>query len=371
MKPNLLFILHVSPPVNGAAMVGDYISKSPIINRTYDIDYINLTTSFTLDKIGKGGIGKIQGTFKIQSKVLRALLSNRYELCYMTLTARGAGFYKDFFVVLLLKLFGKKIIYHFHNKGVQENSKKWYNHLLYRITFHNTQSILLAPTLYKDIERYVEKDKVHFCPNGIPDLMGKTLVKIEKTKKAEICQFLFLSNMMEEKGVFELLKACKILKAKKTAFQCHFIGAWSDISERSFMDLVDQYDLTNNILVHGKKYDAEKIQFFKNADIFILPTFYHNECFPLVLLEAMQHALPIISTKEGAISEMVVDGVTGVVITQKNTQELADRMEMLMNDPDLREKMGAAGRKRYEKLFTLTVFENKLKSILTDAIDKV
>lgn len=46
----------------------------------------------------------------------------------------------------------------------------------------------------------------------------------------------------------------------------------------------------------------------------MFPTYYHNECFPLVLLEAMQHGLPCISTNEGAISDIVDDGVTGYIV---------------------------------------------------------
>ncbi len=350
-------------------MVGDFIQKSLIVNTTYDADYINLTTSFALNDIGKGGIGKLKALLSIQNKVVKALLNKHYDLCYMTLTAKGAGFYKDFLVVLLLKLFRKKIVYHFHNKGVLENSRKWYNRVLYKMAFYNTDSILLAPNLYQDIERYVKKDRVHFCPNGIPDIQKKPTAPIVNMNGSGVCRILFLSNMMEEKGVLELLRACQLLKIKGKTFECHFIGAWSDISENRFKSLVRQYDIHDLVYVHGKKYNDEKIPFFQNADIFVFPTYYHNECFPLVLLEAMQYQLPIISTREGAISEMVVDGITGVLVQQKNTKELAEQMEVLIDNPEVRRGMGSAGRQRYKSLYTLDVFENKLISILKKVLN--
>src|SRR5690606_7765187 len=91
-----------------------------------------------------------------------------YNLCYMTLNAKGAGFYKDVLVVILLKLANNNIIYHFHNKGVSENSNGFWKRTLYRFVFKNTKSILLSPHLYPDIEHFVKRNDVFYCPNGIP-----------------------------------------------------------------------------------------------------------------------------------------------------------------------------------------------------------
>lgn len=54
MKPRILFILHLPPPVHGAAMMGQYIHDSKVINERFDCHYINLTTAKTLQDIGKG-----------------------------------------------------------------------------------------------------------------------------------------------------------------------------------------------------------------------------------------------------------------------------------------------------------------------------
>ena len=143
-------------------MVGKYITESVAINKSSSIDYINLTTSFELGAIGKGNLSKLFIILKIVRNTFSALLSKRYDLCYMTLTAKGAGFYKDFLIVVLLKLFRRKIIFHFHNKGVKENSTSWFKKLLYRFAFKNTQSILLAPQLYDDVSDYIRQEDAYF-----------------------------------------------------------------------------------------------------------------------------------------------------------------------------------------------------------------
>ena len=56
---------------------------------------------------------------------------------------------------------------------------------------------------------------------------------------------------------------------------------------------------------------SDVMKYVKREDVFVFPTFYHNECFPLVLLEAMQHHLPCISTTEGGIPGIIDDKETG------------------------------------------------------------
>ncbi|MBB6612124.1 glycosyltransferase [Pontibacter sp. Tf4] len=344
-------------------MVGQFIKQSKVINTQFDADYINLTTSFSLDRIGKSDIRKYLTVLQIQVKILKALINRNYDLCYMSFTAKGAGFYKDLFVVAILKLFRKNIIYHFHNKGIAKSSKSRLNNLLYRIAFRNTRTILLSPHLYNDVAGYVDKKDVYFCANGIPE------TESEKNPTRTImqpCKLLFLSNMMEEKGVLVLLEACKLLKDKGLDFECHFVGAWSDISEEMFTATVQEYNIQENIFAYGKKLNGDKKAFLQQADIFILPT--NNDCFPLVLLEAMEYGLPVISTPEGGIPDIVVNGENGFLVPQRDVKALVDKLSILMQEPDLRTKMGAAGRKRYEEFFTLGKFEQNMAEILEDAI---
>lgn len=370
MKSKILMILHIPPPINGAAIVGKYISESERINNAFSVDYINLTTSFELGNIGKGSGAKLLTIAKILSNTAVALVKNKYELCYMTLTAKGAGFYKDFLVVVLLKLFRKKIFYHFHNKGIKENSNTSLKRWLYRITLRNTKSILLAPELYDDLATYVGKEDVYFCPNGIPDLGGRIKHVSGHKIPGLPCKFLFLSNMMREKGVFVLLDACSLLQQKGIPFECHFVGAWSDVSEEDFKGKVAENNLYTLVHAHGPQYGDSKLRFFGDSDVFVFPTFYHNEAFPLVNLEAMQQSLPIISTLEGGIPTMISDGETGFLVPQRNVLELAEKMALLIGDPELRIKMGLAGRRLYEERFTLPRFEDNMMAILQDAIGR-
>ena len=368
-KPRVLFILHLPPPTYGATIVGEYIRQSKLINEEFEADYINLATNKVLTQLGKGSVKKMITFAGILQQVFMALSRKKYDLCYITLTATGAAFYKDLAIVSVVKMFRKKIIYHFHNKGISASKSK-FNNTLYRYAFKETKSILLSRYLYPDIKNYVSEKNVYFCPGGIPAGRQSSIEKKETTAETANtpCQLLFLSNMMREKGIFILLDACKKLKEKNISFECHFIGGWVDVTKEEFDALIQEKNLTDVVFAHGPKYNEEKLAWYRKADVFLFPTFYHYEAFPLVNLEAMQYSLPIVSTPEGGIPEMVVDGETGFLVPQQDVEALAQKLTLLIEDPFLRLKMGEAGKRRFYECFTIETFEQNLAGILKKAI---
>lgn len=360
-KPKVLFLLHLPPPVHGAAMVGQYIKDSSLINNELNCRYINLGISTSINDIGKTNVRKFHQYLSILYQLLVQLLIFKPQLCYLTITAKGSGFYKDFPLIILARIFKRKIVIHFHNKGVSDKQDKFIDHSLYKLAFKNVDVILLSKYLYSDVQKYVPEKRVHYCSNGIPEKASLSNIKESVTlnKKVEI---LFLSNLIEAKGVFVLIDACKILHEKQIPFHCTIVGSEGSISAEQLQSRVTNLGLNEFIQYVGRKYGTEKDFFFTKADIFAFPSY--NETFGLVILEAMQFLLPVISTFEGGIPEIIEDGTTGFLIPQKNVEKLAEKLETLICDDQLRKQMGAAGRAKYEKEFTLNIFEEKLQTIL-------
>jgi glycosyltransferase involved in cell wall biosynthesis len=275
----------------------------------------------------------------------------------MAPTVRGIGFYKDFPIIFLLKLFRKKIVFHLHNKGILRHQDKWFDDKLYRFAFCDTKLILLSERLYDDVKRYADRKNVFICPNGI---LGQAIQKHYRSDTT--ASLLFLSNMMVAKGVYTLLDACTILKGKAIKYRCDFVGKWTDITEKDFQAAIKERNLNDCVFAHGAKYGNEKAYFFEQTDIFIFPTFH--ETFGLVNLEAMKYGLPVVGTDEGGIPDIIDDGITGYIVEKQNPEELANRIETLIANPSLREKMGKAGQKKFQRQFTFDIFERQLFNIL-------
>lgn len=350
--------MHIPPPIHGSSIVGNYLKNSKWINNNFDTDFINLSTSSSLKEIGKFSTFKIKIFIKILFQALVKNLRKKYDICYIAIAINGKAFYRDLLIVILLKLLRKKIILHLHNKGVSK-FKNIFRKMGYRIVFNNTYVILLSELLYSDIEKYVKKENTFICNNGIQlNSYSKPVNKLVTNK----INLLFLSNMMIKKGVFVLLDACKELVKINKEFVCNFVGGWKDITEKEFYNYLFFHKIDNNIKYYGPKYGEDKIDHLKSADIFIHPTL--DDCFPLNLIEAMQYNIPIVSTKEGGIPDIVIDGVTGFLCKKNDPEDLAKKISLLIKNLDLRKKMGDAGRKRYEEKFTLKHFENRMVEIL-------
>jgi glycosyltransferase involved in cell wall biosynthesis len=165
-------------------------------------------------------------------------------------------------------------------------------------------------------------------------------------------------------GVLLLIDACEILRDRGVMFLCKITGGDAELKRHEVEEISFKKGLASFILVTGPVHGVEKSELMRCTDILVHPSY--NDCLPLVLLEAMQHSLPVVSTFEGAIPDVVEDGITGFLVPQKNVNALADRLEILIKDADLRKKMGSAGRDKYEREFTLKKFENRMVEILQE-----
>lgn len=365
---SILFILQLPPPVHGSSKVGEYIKNSKKINLYFDCRFINLLASKNVSDSGKISLSKIIDFIVIFFKLLKELLLKKPDLCYLAITSTGPAFFRDVILISLLKIFKVMRIYHMHNKGVSEVQDKLLYKFIYEFVFKDATIILLSEYLYPDIDKYVDRERVFICPNGIPDVIVHKVSKNEPNKKVRI---LFLSNLIESKGVKVLLEACKKLKEKNLVFECVYIGGEGDISANKIKEEIELMGLEDYVIYLGKRYGEEKEQEFSKADIFAFPTFYEKECLPLVLLEAQQHSLPIISTFEGGIKDIVESGKNGYLVPQRDIDALTEKLELFINTQELRIQMGISARSNYEEKFTLKKFENRILEILDKTLTAI
>lgn len=91
--------------------------------------------------------------------------------------------------------------------------------------------------------------------------------------------------------------------------------------------------------------------FYAAADVVVLPSISHED-FPNVVIEAMAMAKPVIGSRVAGIPEQIVEGLTGLLVPPADEQQLAEAIAKLIEGRELRERLGTAGRDRYEELFT-------------------
>ena len=341
--------------------MNQYIVNSALINDRYTLEVIDITTARNIEEIGSMSTGKIFGSIKNFFRIFSALIRRRHSLVYFTFSPSGFAFYRDAVYVFFIKLSGRKLVFHLHGKGIAAGARnsglfRW----VARRVFSHTQVILLSELLASDLQGITYKQKF-ILPYGIP---LEATEAIERTSGPGPVRLLFLSNYVREKGIIDLIDALEKVAASTRNFHLRLVGKPYDVSIEELNDHIREKNLEGLVTVCGPRYKEEKLEELRQADLFIFPTYYANETFGLVLLEAMQWSLPVITTREGGIPDVVEDGVSGYLINQRDISALADRILFLVEDPEKRISMGTAARERFIKKFTLLRFEQDMLQIL-------
>src|SRR3546814_2894631 len=122
------------------------------------------------------------------------------------------------------------------------------------------------------------------------------------------------------------------------------ISGWS--SDVCSSDLIaDEYGIGAQVNFTGWLSGEQVAPTYSESDVFVLPSLIENQ--PMSILEAMAHRLPVIASNVGALATQVLDDETGLLVPPGDAAALADALERLCRDPELRRKLGDAGFTRW------------------------
>ena len=194
--------------------------------------------------------------------------------------------------------------------------------------------------------------KIHKVYNGI-DL--ERFPARRSSDGNRIPQIVSVGRLVAFKGFGELIDACAELARHRIDFFCDIIG--DGRLRETLQEKVKQLDLSSRVNLLGSLSQAAVLDKLQAADIFALAsttdTQGATDVFPTVILEAMASARAVVSTRLAGIPELVVDGQTGMLAPPGDSTALADALEQLLRDPELRLRFGHAGRARIEQHFRI------------------
>jgi len=207
--------------------------RSKLINKNFDFKKIQITYAKSIKDIGSFRLSKIFGIFIVAFKLIYNLIFYRPKLVYFEIAPTGFALFRDSVFVFISKIFRKKIIFHFHAKGMNKYINSKLKLFYYGLVFRKTKVILLSELLYggpTGVSKLIKRKEVYILPNGVHDeINDEEFKKILKDRsKNKEPTLLFISNMIESKGPLDVLEVCNLLKNDKLNFTCFFIGAWPD-----------------------------------------------------------------------------------------------------------------------------------------------
>ena len=154
-----------------------------------------------------------------------------------------------------------------------------------------------------------------------------------------------VARLSPEKDIETLLRACAVVVREHPGFQLEVAG--DGPCRASLEKLRRELELQRNVVFHGTVDDVPGL--LARAQMFVLPSL--TEGISLTLLEAMACGLPVVATRVGGNSEVVVDGETGTLVPAGDPRSLATALLTLDGDLELSWRMGLAGRRRAEQHF--------------------
>lgn len=361
-KPKVLLLGKLPPPHFGPAIATKILLNSGL---TEHFQLIHVSTKINNSVANMGGMS-IDKPFKLLACYLRliwAILRHRPKLVVIPISQTRGGFAKDAPFISLSWLFGKKVLLQLRGSDFKNwmdrekpSIKKWVEKQLRR----SFGMVVLGENLRYLFEPYYPKERIYVVPNG-----GDYEFP-EQVKTDDKVQLLYLSNLLETKGAFELLQGLHQIDDLRDRFSCKLIGAWGT---PAFEEKCRNYIKDHNVPVevHPPIGGAPKMQEFANADVFVFPP-NAPEGHPWAIVEAMAAGLPIVSTNQGAIVESVVDGHNGYIVASQAPEEIAQALRTLILDTEKRNEMARNSRHRYEEKFTEARMVENYTGVFNDII---
>ncbi len=363
-KKKILIYGQMPPPQHGSNIMTLTLFKA-LERLGYRVKVSQKEFSKRIHEVNRISMLKFLRFFSVLWKYNRDLIRFQPDLVVFFISATRIGLFVEGIFIAFTNIFHFPYVLYIHNNGHKTiywkgSTGRW----IVRSVFEKAKAcIVLGKVFEKDISSFYKKD-IYMLPN----CLMKTLPE-KKNKADQFINVLYLSNLYESKGIFTLIRSIPKVIVTKRRIKFLIAGPWQgkNVKER-ILNYVKRNKLNVNVQFLGAVYGEKKEELFQKSDIFVFPSHYPFEAFGLVNLEAMQVGIPVITTNIGALPEMVLNGRTGYIIPPKKPNILAEKINLLVEDPDLRRKMGREGKKRFNEMYSFDAYTSNVKEILNDLL---
>lgn len=216
--------------------------------------------------------------------------------------------------------------------------------------------VFLSDRLADRCAEWIPSSQRAVVPNTVDREAIPSAAEVERARERRIehggIRLLFLSNMTASKGYEDVLKAVDLLRDEPFHCTADFVGRWeSSEQRRSFLRAISERELKDRVTCHGPITSRERIRdFYLEADLFVLPTYYATEAFPLTILEALSAGTPVITTRHAGIPDMVRENREARFVPPRSPRSIAQAVRIL-NESARWRRASVAARDRFDRRF--------------------
>lgn len=375
MKPKVMIVGPIPPPFHGCSVATQWLLHSPLAD-VYQVIHLDTSDHRNLNNLGKWDVRNILIALTTVLRASMLCLSTRPAVVYVPISQNTAGFMRDGLLILSGALLARaRVIVHLHGAmflqfyaSAPPPMKAFIDFTMKRVR----QGVVLGQALKPHLERWIPPDRIAVVPNGTDcDHLPSTRGPSKKPLRV-----VFLGNHLKFKGIVDVVAIAADAARNRNDVRFRFAGRWTDDPicgtsaseiEAECTSIIRRSGRPESFEFLGELNRDQVIEFLGSADILMLPSY--QEGLPLVLLEAMAAGIPVITSRHvGAIDDVVVDGVTGLLVTPGDRAELRAALESLLADEELRARMGQAARERCLIEYSQSAWAQRLRLVVDSAI---
>jgi glycosyltransferase involved in cell wall biosynthesis len=358
----ILIIGSFPPPISGVSLANKVITLGLKKEKGWEVDIINSEHSITITAVhGNINIQKFH-FFKTYLYLYKVLFS---KIIYITIGQSFFGVIKYAPFILLSKILRKKLVFHLHGGHLLDEynllkglKKKAFYFFVSKMDY----GIVLSKSLRKNFSEFINPSKIFELPNFYESELKLTEQEILNLKDYSEIRIIFLSNLIEEKGINLLLEAIIQLYDKGINIKIKVAG-----------NLVSNNDLSNYFGKYGIEYvgvvnDKAKKDFLLWGNVFCLPTFYRMEGQPISIIEAMATGNLIVTTKHAGIQD-ICSSDNALFCNKNNLRDLLSTIEYLSNNTAEIKAKGLYNYSYAKDLFSEENFIDNANKILLQCIN--
>jgi glycosyltransferase involved in cell wall biosynthesis len=263
--------------------------------------------------------------------------------------------------LFLKKIYGIPYINTVHGEEVHL-SKRYHMLFALRWLVNNSSKTITNSNATRKfcLEAGLDGEKIDVIPFGVDTDFFRPL---DVYKDENIFQILSVGYLIERKGFEYLIRAMPHVLTEHENARLKIVG--SGPLESKLKSLIYELDLGDQVEIVKNVSDEKLLMMYNSADLFVLPSIVdsqgNTEGLGVVLLEAMACGVPVIGSDVGGISDIIHDNVTGLLVSEKNSIELANAILNLVGNTNLRKKFSMDG---YDKVIELFGWDKIAESYL-------
>lgn len=321
-----------------------------ILKKTQNVDLKIIKEKTSIESIGRNSFLKIFRILKQANKIRKETKNARYHFLYLTLSLSTFGLLKT--KIILLSVYIKrrtKVVAHLHRGDFEKvYSKSFLNKILIDWCLKNIDTLIVLSLNQKlQTQKILPNQNIRYIENTVFEEANVQ----DRFQKISNKKFLYISNYIREKGIYDLIGAFNNLDHLK--LDCY--GEFNK-NKDELLNMVK-----TNIAINGPILSKDKFNKLINSDALILPSY--NEGQPVILLEAMLTGTIMLVTKVGLIEELLGEDYPFYI--EENSEKSINDCILKFNSYDKKIELSQKLRDRYFKFYSNYIHEKKLLDIFS------